>query len=119
MSERMTINYQMRGDQQYPVLEEKLVIAEYGIYGNMRRNYLEKNNPSLFLRHLVNGTLEQHCQTIDRQAEELESRILKGLIGKLKIDENLKETDPVSWARQMNAAREAAREVVKTQIIYV
>ena len=46
-------------------------------------------------------------------------RLVKELAEKEGITETLKAADQMEWARQMNAVRETATEIVNNDLIYV
>ena len=55
---------------------------------------------------------------IDRQAEEMFSRLVKQLVEKENVTEELKTTDMMLWVRNMNNIRNRATEKVNADIIY-
>lgn len=67
---------------------------------------------------LTSGKLNRYLADIDRQAEEMFSRLVKQLAEKENVTEALKAENQMLWAQKMNNIRNAAMEVVLTDLIY-
>ena len=67
---------------------------------------------------LTSGKLDRYLADIDRQAEEMFSRLVKQLAEKENVTEALKAENQMLWAQKMNNIRNAAMEVVLTDLIY-
>lgn len=66
---------------------------------------------------LTSGKLNRYLADIDRQAEEMFSRLVKQLAEKENVTEALKAENQMLWAQKMNNIRNAAMEVVLTDLI--
>lgn len=55
---------------------------------------------------------------IDRQAEEMFSRLVKQLSEKEGVTEAIKAENQMLWVQRMNNIRSAAMEVVSNELIY-
>ena len=55
---------------------------------------------------------------IDRQAEEMFSRLVKQLSPKEGVTEALKAENQMLWAQKMNSLRNSAMEIVSNELIY-
>jgi hypothetical protein len=67
---------------------------------------------------LLNGKLDAHLVEIDRQAEDMFSQLVKQVAQRQHIDEALKGRDQMEWVRAMNNIRNAAEEIVFSELIY-
>ena len=67
---------------------------------------------------LTSGKLNRYLADIDRQAEEMFPRLVKELAEKEGVTEALKAENQMLWAQKMNNIRNAAMEVVLTDLIY-
>ena len=67
---------------------------------------------------LLDGTLRKHIVDTDIQAKERLEILIKQMLDKNPIDENLKDTDPLKWVGLMNEYKHSVEEVILKEIIY-
>ena len=67
---------------------------------------------------LLDGTLRKHIVDIDIQANERLEILMKQMLEKNPIDENLKDTDPLKWTGLMNNYKHIAEERIFNELIY-
>ena len=67
---------------------------------------------------LLDGTLRKHIVDTDIQAKERLEILMKQMLDKNPIDENLKDTDPLKWAGLMNNYKHSAEEIIYFEFIY-
>ena len=111
--------YELQGDYYLPCLklpEEPEV--HIGIWGQRHRRYLKSHRRALYISLLTSGKLNSYLADINRQAEELFSRLVKQIAESENINEELKATDTTAWIGKMNNVRNRAAEVVSEEIIY-
>lgn len=111
--------YELQGDYYLPCLklsEEEAV--HIGIWGQRHRRYLKSHRRALYTSLLTSGKLNSYLADINRQAEELFSRLVKQIAESENINEELKATDTTAWIGKMNNVRNRAAEVVSEEIIY-
>ena len=89
-----------------------------GIWGQRHRRYLRKNRKVLYADLLTSGKLNGYLADIDRQAEEMFSRLVKQMAETENITEGLKSTNPMMWVGKMNNIRNRVKEIVTTELIY-
>ena len=65
---------------------------------------------------LLDGTLRKHI--VDTAKERLEI-LMKQMLDKNPIDENLKDTEPLKWIGLMNNYKHSAEEIIFKEIIYI
>ena len=66
----------------------------------------------------MNKTLRKHIVETDKQAKSRFEMLMKQMLEKNPIDENLKNTDPLKWTGLMNNYKHCAEEIVFRELIY-
>ena len=111
--------YELQGDYYLPCLqlpEEEPV--HIGVWGQRHLNYLRENKRVLLSNLQISGKLNIYLADIDKQAEEICSRLVKQMADREDITEQLKEENQMEWVRQMNNIRIRANEIVLRELIY-
>ena len=118
--EEMGGTYTQVGDYLLPDLklpeEEQQPI---GVWGQRHRRYLKEHRRATYATLFTNGKLNSYLADIDRQAEEMFSRLVKQMADAEGVTEALKAADPMAWVGRMNNIRNRAMEIVNTELIYV
>lgn len=81
-------------------------------------NYLRENKRVLLSSLQLSGKLNSYLADIDKQAEEMCSRLIKHMAEREGITEQLKAENQMEWVRQMNNIRIRANEIVLRELIY-
>ena len=111
--------YELQGDYYLPCLklpEEEQV--HIGVWGQRHLNYLRKNKQVLLSGLQLSGKLNSYLANIDKQAEDMFSRLVKQMAEREDITEELKEENQMEWVRQMNNIRNRANEIVNADLIF-
>lgn len=111
--------YGLQGDYYLPCL--KLPVEEpvhIGVWGQRHLNYLRENKRVLLSGSQLSGKLNSYLADIDKQAEEMCSRLVKQMAEREGITEQLKAENQMEWVRQMNNIRIRANEIVLRELIY-
>ena len=111
--------YELQGDYYLPCLklpEEET--AHIGVWGQRHRRYLKSHRKALYTSLLTSGKLNSYLADIDRQAEEMFSRLVKQLAKVEGVTEALKAADQMEWVRRMNSVRNRASEIVAKEILF-
>lgn len=95
--------------------EEKRPIS---IWGQQHEQYLKEHRQIVYNTLLLSGKLNAYLADIDRQAQEQYELLINQMKQSRGITEDLKATDPLTWAGRMNNAQACAREIVNNEIIY-
>lgn len=66
----------------------------------------------------MNKTLRKHIVEIDKQAKQRFEMLMKQMLEKNPIDENLKNTNTLKWTGLMNNYKQCAEEIVFKEFIY-
>ncbi len=110
----------MQGDYRLPDVtlppEEERPI---GIWGQRRLRYLKQHHKVLYYNLLTSGKLHSDLADTEKQAQALFSRLVKELVEKEGVTEQLKATDQMNWVQKMNNIRNRAMEIVNAKIIFV
>ena len=111
--------YELQGDYYLPCLklpeEEQQPI---GIYRQRHRRYLKENHKVLYASLLTSGKLNGYLADIDREAEEMFSRLVKQMAEAEGITEKLKADDMMTWVGKMNGIKDRAAEIVNAELIF-
>lgn len=91
-------------------------ISAYGV--QRHRRYLKNNHRVRYINLLTSGKLNSYLADIDRQAEEMFSRLVKQLAEKENVTEALKAENQMLWVQKMNSIRNAAMEIISNNLIY-
>ncbi len=112
--------YELQGDYYIPCLELPAEKEErhIGVWGQRHRRYLKAKRRALYTSLLTSGKLNSYLADIDRQAEEMFSRLVKQLSEKEGVTETLKAENQMLWVQKMNNLRNAAMEIVLNELIY-
>ena len=113
----MEITYTRVGDYYLPNLAAP-ESPKVGRWGMLRFNYLRKHREALYTIMLMEGTLNPHLEEINRQAQEMEQRLISQLAQQKKITEQLKAEDQLEWVARMNNIRNRADENVLNELIF-
>ena len=118
-NEKNGLWYELQGD--YYLLCLKLPEepeVHIGIWGQRHRRYLKGHHKALYTSLLTSGKLNSSLADIDRQAEEMFSRLVKQLAEKEGVTETLKAENQMLWVQRMNNLKNAAMEIVSNELIY-
>ena len=89
-----------------------------GIWGQRRLRYLKQYHKVIYYNLLTSGKLHSHLADTEEQAQQLFSRLVRGLAEKEGVTEQLKAADQMAWVRKMNNIRSVATEIIFEEIIY-
>ena len=117
--EEMGGTYTQVGDYLLPDLklpeEEQQPI---GVWGQRHWRYLKEHHRATYAILLTSGKLNSYLANIDRQAEELFSRLVKQMAETEGVTETLKAANQMEWVDRMNSIRSRAMEIVNSELIY-
>ena len=117
--EEMGGTYTQVGDYLLPNLElPEEEQQPIGVWGQRHRRYLKDHRRATYATLLTGGKLNSYIAGIDRQAEELFSRLVKQMAAMEGVTEQLKADNQMEWVGRMNNIRRRATEVVNKDIIY-
>ena len=111
--------YELEGDYYLPRLklpEEEQV--HIGIWGQRHLNYMRENKRVLLSNLQISGKLNIYLADIDKQAEEMFSRLVSQMAEREGVTERLKADNQMEWVGRMNDIRGQATEIVNSNLIY-
>lgn len=122
MKEKFTengIEYVRSGDYYIP----KLTVPDdnvynIGKYGRMHAKFIKENRPCLYTSKMLDGTWLVYLEEIDTTAKEMVDRLIKELVSKQGIDEELKVKDQFAWISAMGQIKHSAEEFVFDEFVY-
>ena len=91
---------------------------QYGKYGRMRHTYLREHKKAYYTTLLFDGKLVAHLNEIDDAANTQMELVTKQMAESQGITEALKAKDQMAWVGAMNNIRNAAEEIVFSELIY-
>ena len=116
--EKTGIRYTLQGDYYLPDLalpaEEQQPI---GIWGQRHLRHIKQNRRVLYTNLLTSGKLNSYLADIDKQAEEMFSRLVKYMAEREGLTEQLKADNQMAWVGRMNDIRSRATEIVNNDLI--
>ena len=111
--------YELQGDYYIPCLklpdEEQQPI---GVWGQRHLRYIRQNRKVLYLNLLTSGKLNGYLADIDKQVEDMLSRLVKQMAEREGVTEQLKADNQREWVARMNNIRNRAIETVNIDLIY-
>ena len=117
------ITYHREGDYYVPdlYLEKENYKNDYqiGKYGHLRLQYLKEHKKSEYTIMLLDGSLRKNIVDTDIHAKERLEILMKQMLDKNRIDENLKDTNPLKWTGLMNNYKNSAEEIIFKELIYI
>ena len=113
------IKYELRGEQYYPIFSETNTTEHHiGKYGLIYRDYIKQHKRGTYTTLLTEGRLNAHLREIDVQAASMVEAIVANLARERGIDEELKASDALKWAAEMNNIKASAEEIVLREVVY-
>ncbi len=116
------ITYHKEGNYFVPdlYLEKENYENDYiiGKYGHLRLEYLKNHKKAEYIIMFMNCTLRKHIVETDKQAKDRFEILMKQMLEKNPIDEDLKNIDPLKWTGLMNNYKNLVEEVVLEELIY-
>ena len=117
------ITYNKVGDYYLPNLylakDEYEKDYQIGKYGHLRLEYLKTHKKAEYAIMFMDSTLRKNIVDTDKQSKEKFEILMKQMLEKNPIDENLKNTDPLKWVGLMNNYKHSVEEIILNEIIYI
>ena len=110
--------YRQVGDYFIPDIELPEKNYEIGKYGRMRHRYLKEHHKIQYTTMILDGTLYDHLEEIDRICNERMETMVATMKKQQGITEELKAADQLAWVGAMNNIRNAAEEIILRELVY-
>ena len=102
----------------YPNLVSTDEEPHYGKYGMMRRTYLKEHRLTIYSLYMLEDRLVEHLNAVDDEAQERMDILVRQMMEKQGITEELKARDQMAWIGAINNIRNAAEKIVLNELIY-
>ena len=102
----------------YPDLVSTDEEPHYGKYGMMRKTYLKEHRPAMYSLYMLEDRLTEHLNTVDDEAQERMDILVRQMMERQGITEELKACDQMEWVRAVNGICNMAEEIVLNVLIY-
>lgn len=102
----------------YPNLVSTDEEPHYGKYGMIRKTYLKEHCPAMYSLYMLEDRLTEHLNTVDDEAQERMDILVRQMMDRQGITEELKVRDQMEWVRAVNGIRNMAEEIVLNGLIY-
>ena len=89
-----------------------------GLWGQRHLRYIKQHRKVLYLNLLTSGKLNGYLADINKQAEDMLSRLVEQMAEREGVTEELKANSQMEWVARMNNIRSRATEIVNHDIIY-
>ena len=103
----------------YPNLVSTDEEPHYGKYGMLRRTYLKEHRPTMYSLYMLEDRLVEHLNLVDDEAQERMDILVRQMMERQGITEELKVCDQMEWVRAVNGIRNMAEEIVLKELVYI
>ena len=103
----------------YPNLVSTDEEPHYGKYGMIRKTYLKEHRPAMYSLYMLEDRLTEHLNTVDDEAQERMDILVRQMMERQGITEELKARDQMEWVRLVNGIRNMAEEIVLKELVYI
>ena len=117
--EKNGMSYTLHGDYYLPDLVLREEEPTYGKYGMLRKQFLKEHRSARYQYLLLTGKLNEHLNQTDQEAREQVEMLMKHMVEKQGVTEELKAQDQMERVRLMNNIKASAEEIVLKNMIYV
>ena len=116
----MNISSTKKGNYLLPDLKlENKERFNLGKYGLLKLEYLKKNKRVLYTELLMKDKLNEYLNDIDITLIDKEQSLIKELVEKENITEELKSSSQMLWIGKMNNIKNKVEEIILKEYIYV
>ena len=116
--ERTGLRYELVGDYYLIAGEDEPEGRPIGLWGQRHLRYIRKHKASLYAELLTTGKLNNYLADLNEQAEAMFFQLVKLLSEKEGVTEGLKAENQMLWVQKINNLRNAAMEIVSSELIY-
>ena len=118
-NEKNGLWYELQGDYYIPCLKlPEEAHQPIGVWRQRHLRHIKQNRKVLYFNLLTSGKLNGYLADLDKQAEEMFTRLIKQMAERDGATERLKADNQMEWVGRMNNIRSRATETVNTELIY-
>ena len=111
------IEYVRDGDYYIPNLKAPEGTYNIGRYGKLHSIFIKENHRAFYSMKMLNGTWLAYLEEIDTTAKEMVDKLVKDMVVKHGITEELKAKDQMAWVGAMNGIKHSAEEIVLREFV--
>ena len=111
------LTYTKSGDYYLPNISIQETTKPIGRFGRMRRKYLQEENPILYNDLILTEKLFPHLLEVEAIAQRRFDVLIEQMKVQRKINEDLKQRNPILWVGEMNNIRACIDEIIIREII--
>ena len=89
-----------------------------GRWGRMHRDYLKEYRPVIFNQLVLSGNLWTYLADINEQAKQRIDVLVKQMMVAEHINEDLKESNSMTWVQLLNNIHARANEYILNNLIF-
>lgn len=112
------IEYVRNGDYYIPNLKAPEGTYNIGKYGRLHSIFIKENRPAFYSMKMLNGTWLAYLEEVDTSAKEMVKKLIKDMVAKQGITEELKVKDQMAWVSAMEQIKHTAEEFVFEDLVY-
>jgi len=90
-----------------------------GRWGRLHKKYLEEHHPVRYNQLVLSGELGSYLSSLDKQADEQLSLIIRQMQDAEGVTEALKAENQLEWVRRMSSIRSRAEEIIQKELIFI
>ena len=113
------LGYTLHGDYYLPDLAVNEEESTYGKYGMLRKQFLKMHRPARYQYLLMTGELIAYLNRVDHEAREQVESLMKQMVEKQGVTEQLKMQNQMKWVGLMNSIKVCAEEIVLQELVYM
>ena len=84
----------------------------------MQKTYLKEHRLAMYSLYMLEDRLVEHLNLVDDEAQERMNILVRQMLEKQGITEEMKVRDQMEWVRAVNNIRNVAEEIVLKELIY-
>jgi hypothetical protein len=112
------LRYTQVGEYYFPDIRLKGNVRPIRRWGRMKRDYLRAHREMLYSDLVLTGRLWPMLNEIDDTADSRLDHLMRQMMRKEEVTEELKRADQMLWIQKMMEIRHRAEEVVLAELIY-
>lgn len=115
------LDYTLVNDHYLPNLTVAAPTEQHptGRWGRLHKKYLEEHHPVRYNQLVLSGELGSYLSSLDKQADEQLSLIIRQMQDAEGVTEALKAENQLEWVRRMNSIRSRAEEIIQKELIFI
>ena len=115
------LDYTLVNDHYLPNLTAAAPTEQHptGRWGRLHKKYLEEHHPVRYNQLVLSGELGSYLSSLDKQADEQLSLIIRQMQDAEGVTEALKAENQLEWVRRMSSIRSRAEEIIQKELIFI